>query len=181
MKKSIIILLLFACAITAHAQFKTALLQASGLTCAMCSKAINNSLEQLPFIESVKPDIKNSAFKIVFKEGQSMDIDQLKKAVEDAGFSVAKLRLTGNFSNVAVENDEHVNINGNTFHFLKINKQNLNGEKEITIVDKNFLTAREFKKFTAATEMHCIQTGKAAGCCKKEGIETNTRVFHATI
>lgn len=180
MKKLFIILVLTVCGIAVHAQFKTAILQASGLTCAMCTKAINNSLEQLSFIESVKADIKNSAFRIVFKPGVSMKIDDLKKAVEDAGFSVAKLKLAGNFTNVDIKNDEHVIINGSTFHFLKVSDQTLSGEKEITIVDKNFVTAKEFKKFTAATHMHCILTGKAESCCKKEGID-NSRIYHATI
>ena len=110
-----------------------------------------------------------------------MNIDLLKKAVQDAGFSVAKLKLTGNFVNTSIKNDEHVQINGTTFHFLNVNSQTLNGSREITIVDKNFLTTKEFKKFSAATQMDCIQTGKAAGCCKKEGIAENARIYHATI
>ena len=110
-----------------------------------------------------------------------MNIDQLKKAVQNAGFSISTLRLTGNFVNVDVRNDEHTLINGNTFHFLNVNNQILNGIKEITIVDKNFLTAKEFHRYSAATQMSCIQTGKAAGCCKKNGIAENVRIYHATI
>ena len=181
MKKLFIILLSAVCFANVNAQFKTAMLQASGLTCAMCSKAINNSLEKLSSVQSVKADIKNSAFNIVFKPGVSLNIDQLKKAVQDAGFAIAKLKLTGDFANVAVKNDEHVQINGATFHFLNVSNQTLNGNREITIVDKNFVTAREFKKFSGATQMSCVQTGKAAGCCKKEGLAENTRVYHATI
>jgi copper chaperone CopZ len=181
MKNIFFILLLAAASITVNAQFKTAVLQASGLTCAMCSRAINNSLEKLPFVQSVKADIKNSAFAIEFKTGTGMNIDQLRKAVQDAGFSVAKLKLTGNFVNIAVKNDEHVLINGNTFHFLNVSNQTLNGTREITIVDKNFLTAKEFHKYSSATQMTCIQTGKAAGCCKKDGLAENWRIYHATI
>ncbi len=53
---------------------------------------------KVPFVESVKSDIKNSAFNMVFKQGQKVEIDALKKAVEDAGFSVGNLKMTGNFS-----------------------------------------------------------------------------------
>ena len=166
---------------TANAQFKTATLQASGLTCAMCSKAINNSLEELPFVESVKADIKNSAFNIVFGAGSSVDFDQLRKAVEDAGFSVANLKVGGNFQDLAIKNDDHVEIGGKMFHFLNVNSQTLSGAKQIRIVDKDFVTSKEFKKYTASTEMHCVKTGKSAGCCKKEGIAVNTRIYHVTI
>lgn len=181
MKKIIILLLAAVIAVSVNAQFKTAMLQASGLTCAMCTKAINNSLEKLPFIQSVKSDIKNSAFDIVFKPNINFDIDYLKKAVEDAGFTVGKLKLVGNFDNVSIKNNGHTQINNKTFHFLKINDQVLNGSQQITIVDKNYLTTKEFKKFRLATQMECVQTGKASACCKKEGVDENTRIYHATI
>jgi copper chaperone CopZ len=166
---------------TVNAQFKRATLQASGLTCAMCTKAINNSLEELSFIESVTPDIKNSAFNIVFRENAKVDIDGLRKKVEDAGFSVARLKLAANFNNLAVKNDAHVQVNGNTFHFLNVKNQTLAGDKEIILVDKNFLTAREYKKYASATQMKCVNTGKAASCCAKDGIAVNTRIYHVTI
>lgn len=181
MKKIITLLLLIITTTVVNAQFKTAVLQASGLTCAMCTKAINNSLEKLSFIQSVKADIKKSAFDIVFKQQANIDIDQIKHAVEEAGFSVGKLRLSGNFDNVTVKNNEHVQINNHTFHFLKVDDQVFNGERQITIVDKNYVTAKEFKKFSAFTQMNCVQTGKAAACCKKEGIHEDTRIYHATI
>ena len=180
--RKVILLFIFSIGVLAvQAQFTKATLVASGLTCAMCTKAINNSLEELPFIQSVKADIKSSAFNIVFKSNAKLDIDRLKKAVEDAGFSVAKLKLAGNFNNVAIKNDEHVQVNGNMFHFLNVKNQTLQGEKEITLVDKNFVTAKEFKKYSVATQMKCVQTGKAAGCCTKEGISANTRIYHVTI
>ena len=164
-----------------QAQFKSARLQAAGLTCAMCTKAINEALKDISFIKSVDADIKNSEFVIDFKNGAAVDPDALKKAVEDAGFSVAKLRLTGDFNNVKLEKDTHVNIDGKTFHFLNANNQTLNGEKTITVVDKYFVPAKAFKKYAAATTMHCVQTGKAESCCPKEKVALNTRIYHVTI
>ncbi len=181
MKKFLLFVGLLFFAAQLQAQFINASLQASGLTCAMCSNAINKALAKLPFINSVKSDIKNSAFYIVFKENTEVDIDGIRKAVEDAGFSVAKLKLTGNFYDVKIVNDQHVVIGSSTYHFLNVSTQVLSGEKTITLVDKNFLTAREFKKYSSATKMSCLQTGKAADCCKKEGIAENTRIYHVTI
>lgn len=181
MKKFLLSILIIGAALPMYAQFESATLQASGLTCAMCSRAINKSLEALPFVEKVTADIKNSAFQVRFKPTGEVNIDQLKEAVETAGFSVGKLKLQGNFSTVAIRNDEHVTINGNTFHFLNVRDQQLSGERAITVVDKDFVTAREFKKFSAATQMACVKTGKAAGCCKKEGLSANERIYHVTI
>jgi copper chaperone CopZ len=147
----------------------------------MCNNAINKALKALPFVGTVKSDIKNASFDIQFKDGSPLDIDAIKAAVEDAGFFVAKLQLTGTFDNVNVKGDEHVVIGDKTFHFLEVNDQVLNGEKTFTIVDKNFLTNKEFKKVSHATKMACLQTGKAADCCIKDGIAQNTRIYHVTI
>ena len=182
MKKIFFILaILIAGVSTVDAQFKSADLQAAGLTCAMCTKAINNEVAGLSFVKKVDVDIKSSTFKIDFKEGANVDVDALKKAVEDAGFSVSKLKLKGDFENIAVKNDTHVEIDGKTFHFLNVKDQTLNGERVLTLVDKNYVTAKEFKKYSAATKMECIQTGKAASCCKKEAAGNNTRIYHVTI
>ena len=181
MKQVFIACLLALLGLNASAQFSKANLQASGLTCALCTKAINNSLEQLSFIQSVKPDIKTSSFLIEFKEGADIDIDALRKGVEDAGFSVAKLQLTGTFDQLPVAQDEHATINGKTFHFLAVKKQTLTGEQVLTIVDKNFIPAKEFKKYSKSSSMSCVQTGKAGDCCKKEGLSADSRIYHVTI
>src|ERR1700733_2655379 len=123
MKKIIIFISLVVCITKLQAQFTRASIQASGLTCAMCTRAIDNALKQVSFVESVQPDIKNSAFNIIFKQGQAADIDVLKKAVEDAGFFVAKFTITGVFNNTVIKNDEHVNIAGKQYHFLNVQDQ----------------------------------------------------------
>jgi copper chaperone CopZ len=181
MKRILIVLAVMVSALAGHAQFRSASLQAAGLTCAMCTKAINKALEQVPFIQDVKADIQSSSFLVNFKEGAAVDFDVLKKAVEDAGFSVAKLKLTGDFSQVAIENDAHVQIGDKTFHFLNIKSQTLQGEKVITLVDKDFVSAKEYKKYSAATGMGCVKTGRAQSCCTKDGIAADTRIYHVTI
>lgn len=178
---TMLVVMLVGLTLTTQAQFKKASLQAAGLTCAMCTKAINKALEQVPFVQDVKVDIKSSSFNFNFKEGEAVDFDALKKAVEDAGFSVAKLKVTGNFDKVDIENDAHVQIDGKTFHFLNINKQTLQGEKAITLVDKDFVSAAAYKKYSKASAMACVKTGKAQACCTKEGIAADTRIYHVTI
>lgn len=180
MKKLITIVFVFL-VIQSNAQFTSANLQAAGLTCAMCTKAINKSLEKLTFIQAVEADIKSSSFNIKFKKDAVADIDAMKKAVEDAGFSVAKLKITGTFDDVKVANDAHVQVGGRTFHFLNVSNQTLNGERTLQLTDKDFLSAKEFKKYSAGTKMTCLQTGKAGSCCTKEGIPENTRIYHVTI
>jgi copper chaperone CopZ len=179
MKKILIIVLLFAAAAQSYGQFTKATLQATGLTCAMCSNAINKALKAKPFVQSVSSDIKNSSFDIVFKENADVNIDEIKKAVEDAGFSIGNLKLTGNFNDVKVEDNGHVKIGNKNFHFIKVSSLVLNGEQTITMAEKDFLTARQFRKFSGATTTKCFQTGKAESCCA--GMTAGSRVYHVTI
>lgn len=172
MKKTFLVIVVFILALHLQAQFTKASLQATGLTCAMCSNAINKALQKVSFVESVKSDIKNSAFNIVFKQNVNVDIDALKNAVEDAGFSVGSLKLTGTFNEIKIAKDEHVQIGDKQFCFLNVNSQTLNGEATITVVDKSFVTAKEFKKISSSSKMNCMQTGK---------VSANTRVYHVTI
>ncbi len=181
MRKVVLIMLLLFSGLQGFTQFSKATLQATGLTCAMCSNAINKALLQVPFVESVRSDIKHSSFSIVFRKDAVINIDALKNAVEDAGFSVGSLKLTGNLEQVKVANDQHVQIGTLHFHFLAISEQSLNGETTITVVDKDFVSPKLFKKYCAATKMTCIQTGKAGNCCSSEGIAPDTRIYHVTI
>jgi copper chaperone CopZ len=181
MKKLIFILLLGLFTVSAQAQFTKASLQASGLTCSMCNNAIYKALKALPFVASVDANVKTATFNIAFRENVAADIDALKNAVEDAGFSVSSFSVTGKFDHLAIGNDKHIVIGDRHFHFVKVNDQVLNGEKTITIVDKGFLSVKNFKKFSSATSMACMQTGKSGACCEKEGVAANTRVYHATV
>jgi copper chaperone CopZ len=181
MKKGFFVFMVTLLSFQLQAQFSKASLQATGLTCALCSNAINKALQKISFVESVKADIKNSSFDIIFRKDKQINIDALKDAVEDAGFSVGSLKLTGNFNEVKIAADQHVKIGNDNFHFLNVKSQVLSGEQSITVVDKNFVTEKQFKKYSAATKMSCMQTGKAASCCVKDGIPAGTRIYHVTI
>lgn len=180
MKQFILILL---CLVTfnTQAQISKVILQASGLTCSMCSNAIYKSLKSVDFVDNVEANIKNSSFTISFKPGSSVEIDQLKEKVEDAGFFVASLTAFINFNNVSVANDSHVEADGKIFHFLNVSTQTVNGEKAVKLLDKGYVTAKAFKQNSKYTTMACYQTGKAAACCARNGLTEGTRIYHVTL
>ncbi len=156
---------------TATAQVTKVSLQASGLTCSMCSNAINKAIKSLDFVDKVDANIKNSTFDISFKQNAVIDFDKLKKKVEDAGFFVASFTANIQFDNVAIANDAHVNVGANDFHFLNVKDQTLSGNKTIKILDKGFIPAKEYKKNSSLTKMSCYKTGE----------ENGKRIFHVTI
>jgi copper chaperone CopZ len=155
----------------AKAQVTKLSLQASGLTCSMCSNAINKAIKSLDFVDKVDANIKNSTFDIVIKPSSNVDFDKVKKKVEDAGFFVASFTAIVQFDNVAIANDAHVNVGTNDFHFLNVKNQTLSGNKTIKILDKGFVSAKEYKKNSSLTKMPCYKTGE----------ENGKRIFHVTI
>ena len=181
----ILSVLAFAISCNLHAQsisgkIKDASLQASGLTCSMCSKAVKEALEEVSFVEKVQVDIKNQQYNMTFKEDAAVDIDALAKAVDDAGFAVASLKLGIALENAVVKKDQHLQIGKHLFHFLNAKGQTLDGDARITLVDKSFLSAKDFKKYSAASSRECVKTGKAAACCPS-GEQGVTRVYHVII
>lgn len=158
-------------ATAAQSQIKNATLQASGLTCAMCSKAVYNALSKVAFVEKVSPDIEKSSYEISFKPNTAIDLDALSKAVVDAGFSVSKLKVATAFNGAKIQNDAHIEVGNQSFHFLSVTPQTLNGTKTITLLDKNFVTAKEYKKNSKLTAMKCYETGMMNG----------QRIYHVTL
>ena len=179
--EKLFIILLVAIGISAKAQVNKVSLQASGLTCSMCSKAVKTALEEVSFVEKVQVDIKNQQYNLTFKEGQTVDFDALNKAVQDAGFSVAAMKVTALLNSAKLQKDEHLKIGQQTFHFLNAANQTVDGQVTFSLVDKGFVSAKEFKKYAGMTKMACVQTGRMAKCCTTGDAVDEGRVYHAII
>ena len=175
---SILLLLTF----SVQAQFTGATLRASGLTCAMCSKAVFNALSAVPYVEKVQPDIQASTYQISFRAGSAVDPDLMARAVTDAGFSVAKLEMTGEFPETAIGKDSHITLNNQVFHFMQSSSKQMKGKQTIRFVDKMFLSAKEHKNYARLTTMSCFATGTRQSCCPPANNgSTSNRVYHVIL
>lgn len=180
MKKIILVIIGLLIAASSFAQIKSATLSASGLTCSMCSKAIFKALGKVQSVKSVDADIEGSSYKVTFKEGAIIVLDDLKKAVEGAGFSIASLKVTANFPPTTIANDTHIEYGGSTYHFLNVPNTTISGEKTLTVVDKKFLPDTDYRRYAKFTSMKCVETGRMASCCSNGGA-AGTRVYHVTL
>lgn len=180
--RTLLIVMIAFFALKARAQVSKVSLQASGLTCSMCSKAVLTALQKVPFVDKVQVNIKNQEYHLGFKEGAEVDFDALQKAVDDAGFGVAKFTVTATLDNQKLQKDEHLLIGNQYFHFLNGADKQLNGASTFTVVDKKFTSAKEFNKYSSLSKMECVQTGRMAACCPKENAgATGSRVYHVVI
>jgi copper chaperone CopZ len=134
-------LMLFCC--TVKAQFSEAKLQATGLTCALCSKAIHQALTQLPFVDSVRPELKTSSFFIRFKHEQPIRVRKIREAVEEAGFFVGGLylKLSYEFS-PAEESTRRFTVGDDMYQLLDEKRES----GMMQVIEKGFLVEKDFKK-----------------------------------
>jgi len=135
---------------SAKAQFTKAELQVSGLTCSMCSKATEKALRTLSFIGDVKPDLNRNVFVISFKADAPVNLEQISKKVQNAGFSVNNLKATFNFSNQKI-NGNSFSYAGDTFLVVDGAEKAPAGPATLTVVDKGFAPASVYKKYATQT------------------------------
>jgi copper chaperone CopZ len=165
---------------SALSQINKIIIQASGLTCSMCSNAINKSLTTLSFVSHIKSSIKDSEFELSIKPNAKVDFVSIKKKVEDAGFFVARMEAFIVFQEASIAQDTHLEIQGAQFHFLNVKPQILNGETKIRFLDKGYLTAKEFKKNASLTKLNCFKTGKSDVCCEGKH-NLGMPLYHVTL
>jgi copper chaperone CopZ len=147
MKRFFLQLLMLLFVVSATAQFQKAELQASGLTCSMCSNAINKALRTLNFVDTIETDLEKNLFTVSFKESKQVDFDEIRKKVENAGFSVANFWVYTSFDNQQLKANEPVSLGGLNLQFVNVKDQLLNGEYRVKIIEKNFTLPKEQKKW----------------------------------
>lgn len=145
--KTIFLFIAITLSVATKAQVTKISLQASGLTCSMCSNAINKALKTLDFVDKVEADIKTYTFEISFKSNSNIDFDQVKMKVEKAGFSVSSFIATIHFNNVQVKDGSPVTVGDKTFVFVNVKDQSLNGSKQVKVLDKGFVSSKEYKSY----------------------------------
>jgi len=141
MKKSNIYLALVTLLIlsftNANAQISKAEIRATGLTCSMCSNAINKQLKAMPEVANVETDLNTNTFTVTLKEDTAINPIVFKESVEKAGFFIGSLVLTSNLNTLKNEN------------YIIIDNKNIDSE-EVTfqVLDKGYVTDKEFKKLS---------------------------------
>ncbi|MCD6019510.1 MAG: hypothetical protein K0S53_2631 [Bacteroidetes bacterium] len=155
----------------AFANFVSAKVKVTGVTCSMCSNSVHQALSTLSFIDKIDVDLQKAEYNLTFKAGAKVSMDAIKDKIEGAGFSVGLLMANFKFSNVSVTNDYHYIFGDDTYHFVNVKNQNLNGVTTIRFVDKGLAPIKEHKKYIGLTGHGCIKTG---------GSKSN-RIYRVTI
>lgn len=151
MKTVLLLSITIVLSVLTSAQVSKVTLQAAGLTCSMCSNAINKALKSVDYVADVDADIKTYSFAISFKPNSVVDFDQLRKKVEKAGFSVTSFIAVIHFDNVRVKTNQPVVIGDKTLFLANTPNQVLNGARPVKILNPGFVSTKENKRKTILT------------------------------
>ena len=132
----VLLIILFSSTVTA--QISKAEIRATGLTCSMCSNAINKQLKSLTDVVEVQTDLNTNTFTVTLKEGNILNPKIFKEQVEKAGFFIGSLVLTTKLNTLKQSN--YVLVNEDT-------TKNSN-DIQIQVLDKGYVTDKEFKKLS---------------------------------
>lgn len=123
--------------IKGNAQIVKAEIRATGLTCSMCSNAINKQLKTLPEVVNVETDLNTNTFTVTLTEGNNLSPKVFKEKVEKAGFFIGTLVITAKPETITKS------------PYILVNDIATNGmEIQFQVVDKGYVTEKEFKKLS---------------------------------
>ena len=136
---------------------KSVFLKASGMRCIVCSKRIDQALKTHEFIEHLNPDFKDATFDITSEPKSNNYFDKLKNKVEEARFSVSKFVAKINFTYVHEKCNSLIGAGDKILEFLIVDNLSLNGEKQILLPDKVFLSNEVYQKKRLRTSFNSQQ------------------------
>lgn len=139
--------------VKSYAQISKAEIMATGLTCSMCSNAINKQLKAMTEVDSISTDLNTNTFTVYFKKDVMLQPKVLKKAVEKAGFFVGSMVLTMKVDTQKIENNT-LKIADGTFVFIDSKNPVSSIEAAYQVVDKGFVTQKEYKKLIKSYSKH---------------------------
>ncbi|WP_164122571.1 MULTISPECIES: heavy-metal-associated domain-containing protein [Sphingobacterium] len=134
--------------VAGYSQISKVDIMATGLTCSMCSNAINKQLKSLSQISNVATDLNTNTFTISFNDNQTVSPKVLKDAVEKAGFFVGSMVLTLSPEATAAQ---QVTVGDDSLVFIDDKKA---GSNQYKVVDKGFVTQKEYKKLSKTYAKH---------------------------
>ena len=120
-----------------NAQISKAEIRATGLTCSMCSNAINKQLKSSPGVLTVETDLNTNTFTVTLVENNTLSPKIFKESVEKAGFFVGSLVVTSPSGTIQGSN-----------YILVEDAANPAAEVKFQVLDEGYVTDKEFKKLS---------------------------------
>lgn len=112
----------------------------------MCSRSVEMSLLRLDFVDRVVMSLETTEGRVFFKPDMPVDLNEVARAVVNAGFSVRFVRLQLTFEDIPVASDGSFTFQGQTFQWLDFEKT-ADDSFALKLIGENFLPKKEFAEW----------------------------------
>ena len=75
-----------------HAAAQTVYADVNGLVCDFCARALDKVFSKQKAVENIDVNLSTKVIAIHFKEGQGLSDEEIAKLINNAGYSVVKIR-----------------------------------------------------------------------------------------
>lgn len=145
-KKLLLVFVMLFGIMNSYSQISKAEIVATGLTCSMCSNAINKQLKSMPEVEKVMIDLNANTFMVSLKKNNAITPQVLRASIEKAGFFVGSMVLTMDVDNAQLkDHGSFKNVSG-TYVFIGNNENTINGTLKLKVLNSGFVTKKEYKQ-----------------------------------
>lgn len=163
-------------------QIPEATIGIDGLTCSMCSFAVEQSIRKLEFVDSFHMDLNENVATIIFKNNHFADFELLVQAVMNAGFSVRFLHASCIMENDAVSDGMHIKYGTNLIHIIEWDPSVQNKKVALSFIDKNTISPKKYKKYLESINKECYKTMRSTPECHSTSKnEMQVKVFHVIL
>ncbi|OYX82992.1 MAG: hypothetical protein B7Y83_12980 [Flavobacteriales bacterium 32-34-25] len=131
---------------SSYAQISKAEIIATGLTCSMCSNAINKQLKAMPEVEKVMIDLNNNTFVVNLKANSKITPEALRLNIEKTGFFVGSMILTMDANTVEPKDNSSFKNASGTYVFVGSDEKSGNEKLRLKVLNSGFVTKKEYKK-----------------------------------
>ena len=182
MKKALIFGLITFSLLPLTAQFVSADVQVSGLTCSLCSRSTEMAIRELDFISDVEVDLNRALFVLRFVEGKDIDMDQIPRQVEAAGFSVSGLTARYKLAKpIKAEPHQPIQLAGKYYHLMGDDARVFEKEIALTFIDKQYVSNKTYKTYQKNNPPPCYKTGFVVPEECPHQLPAKTRIYHITL
>ncbi|MES2240415.1 MAG: heavy metal-associated domain-containing protein [Bacteroidota bacterium] len=155
-KKQLIVFVMLFSIMNSYSQITKAEIIATGLTCSMCSNAINKQLKTLPEVEKVLIDLNSNTFMVFLKKNTAITPTTLRKNIEKSGFFVGSMVLTMEVDNIQKNTSGFKNASGT--YILVDSKDPANESIRLKVLNSGFVTKKEYKQLAKMLAKYPVDT-----------------------
>ncbi|MEM7372711.1 MAG: heavy-metal-associated domain-containing protein [Bacteroidota bacterium] len=134
------------------AQLQSVEVGIDGLTCSLCARGVEKSIQKLSFIEEVKMDLAGTKMNVRFLDREKVDVHLIAKSVEDAGFSVRYLTATLLGKELLPLASKGFLYENDLYHMIGPDQLLPPGSFSVRFIGKAYQSKKEFKKWKTSLE-----------------------------